>query len=360
MTNKPTPEGERPQDKSPASQLRYWNDHGPETDRTSQPARSDMVEAERDVTVINYGNPVDKSAGRAPSGEAIDWRAKCEALLDIWDDAQGNPPESLCYVEGAWLDMLNEIRAALARRATAGTTAAPSDDDDAFISSAVRAAKVLCVHPDADTTRDIGRAVLAAWRAAPTDAVAEKWAIYYDNLGSEPYESQFMQAWQLYDSEGEAARVIEKYPRSKAHYRPVRVWIYASPDLATSAAAPGDLPKLPEPECAYEDGKNEWGYTDYSHAFTADQMREYGRACIASNAGAAPGLDKLGLMGYCHTMSVGKFINDGREANVWVYPRSAYPDGPKEGDWMHPVYVGKPFPAAPSDTSPVGATQEKE
>jgi hypothetical protein len=148
------------------------------------------------------------------------------------------------------------------------------------------------------------RRATAGTAAAP---VAEKWAIYYDNLSSEPYESQFMQAWQLYDSEGEAARVIEKYPR-KAHYRPVRVSIYAS-NTATAApgkcypdggmfctaspcceeatAAPGDLPLLPEPKYA---GMRVLSYGEVSEpaGYTANQMLEYGRACIASNAGAAP------------------------------------------------------------------------
>jgi hypothetical protein len=42
------------------------------------------------------------------------WREKCEALIDIWDDAQANPPESRCYVESAWPEMIEEVRAALA------------------------------------------------------------------------------------------------------------------------------------------------------------------------------------------------------------------------------------------------------
>lgn len=77
---------------------------------------------------------------------------------------------------------------------------------------------------------------------------------------------------------------------------------------------------------------------------------------LASNAGAAPA--NAGLIGYCHVMNVGKFVSDGVEADLHMEPRSSYPNGSKEGEWMHPVYVGKPFPAAPSN-SPVGA-QEKD
>lgn len=54
-------------------------------------------------------------AADAPSEPSeLHWREKCAALIDIWDDAQANPPESRCYVEDAWPTMINEVRAELA------------------------------------------------------------------------------------------------------------------------------------------------------------------------------------------------------------------------------------------------------
>lgn len=93
--------------------------------------------------------------------------------------------------------------------------------------------------------------------------------------------------------------------------------------LATPAAAPGDLPKLPEQheelrarwKCESCDGRGHDGEAHYQgefqppepypcgdcngagciqiEAYTDDQMREYGKACIASNAGEAPGQYRL-------------------------------------------------------------------
>ena len=45
----------------------------------------------------------------------------------------------------------------------------------------------------------------------------------------------------------------------------------------TKTAAPvGELPELSEPELLFEDGKDQWGYTDYAHAYSADQVRAHG------------------------------------------------------------------------------------
>lgn len=41
----------------------------------------------------------------------------------------------------------------------------------------------------------------------------------------------------------------------------------------------GALPKLPEPDLSFEDGKDQWGYTAYAHAYSADQMQAYGTEC---------------------------------------------------------------------------------
>jgi len=60
--------------------------------------------------------------------EPTNWRAKCEALIDIWDDAQANPPESRCYVENAWPEIIEELRAALATPpATTGASTAQAN-----------------------------------------------------------------------------------------------------------------------------------------------------------------------------------------------------------------------------------------
>jgi hypothetical protein len=52
--------------------------------------------------------------------------------------------------------------------------------------------------------------------------------------------------------------------------------------------------------------------------------------------------ETLSLLGYGHVMSLGKFISEGTEARVNLEPISAYPDGPVEGDWMFPIYMGHP------------------
>jgi len=44
----------------------------------------------------------------------VDWRHVCDTLIDIYDDGTKNPPESRCYVEGAWRDELQRVRDALA------------------------------------------------------------------------------------------------------------------------------------------------------------------------------------------------------------------------------------------------------
>lgn len=47
-------------------------------------------------------------------------------------------------------------------------------------------------------------------------------------------------------------------------------------------------------------------------------------------------------MGYGHVTTLGKFVTEGTEADVHLEPPSAYPNGPVEGDWMFPVYMGHP------------------
>ena len=77
--------------------------------------------------------------------------------------------------------------------------------------------------------------------AAPTvqEFLAEKWAIYYDNLGEQSYKSQFMASWEMYDSKEIAERVIAQWTHAK-HYSPVKVRIY-------SGAAPAQVAHTDEP-----------------------------------------------------------------------------------------------------------------
>lgn len=51
----------------------------------------------------------------APAGDdAKDLRNRCAELVDIHDDAQNNPPEARCYVEGSYAAIVGELRVALA------------------------------------------------------------------------------------------------------------------------------------------------------------------------------------------------------------------------------------------------------
>lgn len=43
-----------------------------------------------------------------------------------------------------------------------------------------------------------------------------------------------------------------------------------------------NLPPLPEPDIFYEDGKNEWGYTDLGSAYSANAVRQAQREAIAA------------------------------------------------------------------------------
>ena len=45
--------------------------------------------------------------------DAVNWRDRCAALIDIHDDAMNNAPEHRCYVDGAWKEELDETRALL-------------------------------------------------------------------------------------------------------------------------------------------------------------------------------------------------------------------------------------------------------
>jgi hypothetical protein len=52
-----------------------------------------------------------RAASPAPAGQA---HSLLDALIDIYDDHQNNPPEYRCYVDSAWSDALKEARQFLA------------------------------------------------------------------------------------------------------------------------------------------------------------------------------------------------------------------------------------------------------
>lgn len=69
--------------------------------------------------------------------------------------------------------------------------------------------------------------------------LADKWAIYYDNLGEQTYDSRFMSDWYLYDSQVEAETQISHFTFAK-HYSARKVEIFA--------AAPPQAPDTPTGE----------------------------------------------------------------------------------------------------------------
>jgi hypothetical protein len=86
---------------------------------------------------------------------------------------------------------------------------------------------------------DIVSQIVRELAAAPSEgrAVATKWAIYYDNLGEQPYTSQFMTGWHLYDHKEDAEREIAHYTFAK-HYTPKEVCIYTHPAAPATEQAP--------------------------------------------------------------------------------------------------------------------------
>lgn len=163
-----------------------------------------------------YTHPIDRlKAESAPSGEVESIAKNHDAMIIL---TQGYPTGDVTRIVDAHVH--RQVAAALARRATAGATAAPSK-----------------LHE-----------LIQQLRAAANRPTMP---------GREP------------------GSIL-------VHANLLRIAADELDHLATSAAAPGDLPPLPE-----------FGINTASHAhirvtgFTADQMREYGRSCIASNAVAA-------------------------------------------------------------------------
>lgn len=105
------------------------------------------------------------------------------------------------------------------------------------------AARIFDFKPHKQDKEDLGKFVRFAQAVAGIvlprgDLVAEKWAIYYDNLGKQSYPSRFMQDWRLYESTAEANAEISSHPNSE-HYRPEKVMIYAN--LGGTANSPAQV-----------------------------------------------------------------------------------------------------------------------
>lgn len=88
-------------------------------------------------------------------------------------------------------------------------------------------------------------ACLTGWRTGhfaasqqAAEPVATKWAIYYDNLGEQPYASAWMAEWHLYNSEEEARAQIAHFTFGK-HYIPKKVEVYLA-DAAPAIQQPQD------------------------------------------------------------------------------------------------------------------------
>lgn len=104
------------------------------------------------------------------------------------------------------------------------------------------------ITPPASVT-DYARMAYEAGRASAGELVAEKWAVYYDNLGEQPYTSRFVSDWTLYDSKDEANAFIATLQGASSparHYsaRPVHVLV---PAAAASAQPAQPTPASGQP-----------------------------------------------------------------------------------------------------------------
>lgn len=66
---------------------------------------------------------LDKQAGDA----LTDWKDRCSAIVDIYDDARNNPPENRTYVDGSFAKEIAEVRAMLATDPTVELNSTPTD-----------------------------------------------------------------------------------------------------------------------------------------------------------------------------------------------------------------------------------------
>jgi hypothetical protein len=120
-------------------------------------------------------------------------------------------------VQAQWHGWLSARRASAERAARTSTFAAWLASDIAPPASVTEYARV---------AYEAGRASAAV----EGNPVAEKWAIFYDNLGEQPYTSRFVSDWTLYDTQAEAnawiARIGPDASSPAKHYsaRPVRLF----------------------------------------------------------------------------------------------------------------------------------------
>jgi hypothetical protein len=356
-------EGERTEcNHRPDTESYYWFHRGFDDTRklfaASTPPASDAQERALKAVTVNLGlaemtceqlkarleqaneHILRLEAERAPSGEEIKpWQ---ERIVDGMFRDPNTPGYALTGASaalGARDAEIADLRAALARRATAGTTA-PALTDSAII-GAFADEEVSCTIPQALC---IGRAIEAKVVAGTTAAPSSDDLNFGKlRIANQVIIRQAEEIEKLRATAGNAAPTdltTAECPTCKGEG-----WVFSQgrhgptigcddcdgqgrlivsrkdmDDLATSAAAPGDLPPLPNAR-------------RFVHGYSESDMREYGRACIASNAGAAPACR--------HCDGHGSYEHKGSVVDCRVCG-------------------GTGTLAAPSETSPVGATQEKE
>lgn len=254
-----------------------------------------------------------EQAERAPSGES--WKRTVQQIIcDV------PIPEGSKQYQHGFVSAKEAILDALARRATAGTTTAQPEYLSTAESSEViidfmrkhgcgdTFASYVRTRMMGDFAQELASCLLAeratAGNAAPTLHCAFCHSTTRDAQGkcTECGKSKFM-TWaeitgQIVASNAATAAPVKPFP-APGEWFPVNVlggpmreyapgkWENAVWPSDAATAAPGDLPQVPaigKGGCMVDlDGNS----TQY---YTADQMREYGRACLASNAGAAPAI----------------------------------------------------------------------
>lgn len=92
----------------------------------------------------------------------------------------------------------------------------------------------------------------------------------------------------LYDAVANLVKVKGRHHTEQAYRQLVAAFDAARDDRPAGSlpisAGERELPPLPEPEYLHEDGTDEYGYTTYGNAYTAEQMQDYARSAIAHTA----------------------------------------------------------------------------
>lgn len=232
-----------------------------------RPYSGKLLVSDRDSYVVGFAKAIDLAATLARrdtvapnSAPVVRTAADLGALLPsefMWGDA---------LFPGTLGEILNAYDA---RRATAGTTAAPSIEERIRLYEILSRIRYVEIDEATVMTKEVlgmfdRRAT--AGNAAPTDAEP----VYF-------FRQKGTDRW--IESEADPRESFAGSPAALCmEYRT----LYASSDLATPAAAPGDLPPLPSTQMI---GQNHLGLI---YGYSADQMKAYGKACIASTARAAP------------------------------------------------------------------------